>query len=104
MCAPRGLQAHLEQLLLNGAVALKHGRKGKPHARLVRCDATLRRLEWVKLDRGKSGAIGPNVREEKGIAVEEIDQILPGLGTPIARRSGKGREVCLPRTSILPHL
>ena len=66
-------QAHLEQLLLNGAIALKHGRKGKPHARHVRCDDTLRRLEWAKADRGKAAAGGGGgVREDKGIAIEEV--------------------------------
>lgn len=72
---------------------MKHGRKGKPHPRHIRCDETLRRLEWGKADRAKSVGGGAGMREEKGIALEDVDEFLPGLATPIARRSGKGKEV-----------
>ena len=52
------------------------------------------RLEWGKTNPFKNvvgvGG-GGGSREDKGIAFEEIEEILPGLTTPIARRSGKGK-------------
>ena len=71
-------------------MALKHGRKGKPHARHIRCDETLRYLEWGRSQPGGNKLGGGS--DEKSLPVEDISEIVEGLATPVARRSGKGEE------------
>ena len=81
---------HVQQLLATGVIALKHGRKGKPHPRRVRVGRTGRRLEWGRAA-GAAGA-DTDARADKGIDVETIVDILPGCVTDISRRGGRGRE------------
>ena len=76
--------AHVKQLAASGVTALKHGRKGKPHARHVRC--TGMRLEWGRADeRGGRGY-------DKFLPLHEIESIHDGIATDVARRLGKGRD------------
>jgi len=78
---------HLRQLMVGGVWALKHGRKGKPHARHVRASKDLLRLEW--------GRSAQSSKDEKSLAVDEIVAIECGLQTEVARRSGKGKAALL---------
>lgn len=71
------------QLAHSGVTALKHGRKGKPHPRHVRCTGS--RLEWSRPDEKGRGY-------DKGIPLLAIDAIVGGLATDVAKRAGKGRE------------
>ena len=83
-------EAHVRQLVLTGVIATKHGRKGKPHPRHVRVSQSLRRLEW-----GKPAALvgrGGGDDEKRSVDVGEISEIVPGVATEVARRSGKGKE------------
>ena len=75
---------HSRQLAASGVTAIKHGRKGKPHPRHVRCTST--RLEWSRPgdDKGRG--------YDKGIAVLSIDAIEGGLATDVARRNGRGKD------------
>eukprot|EP00965_Chrysotila_dentata_P110194 3641570-Pleurochrysis_carterae.AAC.1 len=78
--------AHLRHALVTGVWALKHGRKGKPHSRHVKCTANLLRLEW-----GRAAVGGSAAHADKGMGVDEIIAIEPGLTTDVAKRSGKGK-------------
>ena len=71
---------HLREMLLTGVLAVKHGRKGKPHPRHIRCDLSLRRLEWG------ASAVAP---AEKCLLADEVVAITPGLTTDVARRGAK---------------
>ena len=68
---------HVQQLLSTGVIALKHGRKGKPHPRRVRVGRTGRRLELGRAA-GAAGA-DTDARADKGIDVETIVDILAGV-------------------------
>jgi hypothetical protein len=85
-------EAHVRELAATGVTALKHGRKGKPHPRHVRCTPT--RLEWGRADtiRGGSGSGGGGGGGGGGVKhmpLQEINAIEVGLATDVARRSGK---------------
>jgi len=51
-------QAELRTRLLAGVSAVKHGRKGAPHRRHVRCSRDLQRLEWSKAGEAASSSVG----------------------------------------------
>ena len=74
---------HTRRLAARGVIALKHGRKGKPHPRHVRCVDG--RLEW-----GRPGEHAD--RSAKCISCAEIETIQGGVATDVARRSGRGRD------------
>ena len=73
---------HAKALAASGVTVLKHGRKGKPHPRHVRC--VTNRLEWGRPDEKGRGY-------EKGMLIHEIRSVEGGLASETARRSGKGR-------------
>eukprot|EP00962_Isochrysis_galbana_P013877 scaffold3946_cov118-Isochrysis_galbana.AAC.1 len=68
-------------MLLTGVLCLKHGRRGKPHPRHVRCDPALQRLEWA------ASALAP---ADKFIEVEEITAIEAEPASDMARKAAKG--------------
>lgn len=72
---------HLREMLLTGVLCLKHGRRGKPHPRHVRCDPALQRLEWA------ASALAP---ADKFVEVEEITAIEAEPATDVARKAAKG--------------
>ena len=72
-------EAHVRQLVLTGVLATKHGRKGKPHPRHVRCVGA--RIEWARADEQQRHG-----RYEKAISVDEIETIQGGMATDVARR------------------
>uniref|UniRef100_A0A7S2CKN4 PH domain-containing protein n=1 Tax=Haptolina brevifila TaxID=156173 RepID=A0A7S2CKN4_9EUKA len=90
-------ETHVRRLCEGGVVALKHGRKGKPHPRHVRCVRD--RLEWSRPEYSR-----PDGKSyEKAILCGEIMTIRGGAATDVAKRLGKGRDeeriLCVTATS-----
>ena len=71
---------HLREMLLTGVLCLKHGRRGKPHPRHVRCDVSLRQLEW-----GASAL----EKADKALEITDILSVEPGLVTEVAHKAAK---------------
>ena len=70
-------ELHAKQLAASGVTALKHGRKGKPHPRHIRCVG--QRLEWGNPSQKGRGY-------DKGMALQEITLIEGGLVTEVTKK------------------
>jgi hypothetical protein len=80
--------AALRTKLLAGVSVVKHGRKGAPHRRLLRCSRDLRRLEWTRPGERVRAADARAQAPPSVCAHEILSMHTRGLGG--ARRGGLG--------------
>lgn len=73
------------QRLTRGAIFLKHGRRGKPHLRLVYCDPALEHVYYAKLDSKRI--------DHTQLALSRIREIAHGHKTDIFKRTGNNESV-----------
>ncbi|KAG7398605.1 hypothetical protein PHYBOEH_010760 [Phytophthora boehmeriae] len=78
-----------KKLLVEGFDAVKHGRRGRPHPRLIFTDLEFKRVFWQKAmapaDRvGK----GKYARLDQSIALVDVIQVTRGMKTAVLKRSG----------------
>ncbi|KAK1943525.1 Adenylate kinase 5 [Phytophthora citrophthora] len=81
--------AAFKELLLDGFEAVKHGRRGRPHPRLIFTDLGFKRVFWQKAmkpaDRvGK----GKHARLEQSVMLSDVIQVARGMKTAVLKRSG----------------
>lgn len=82
-------QGNFKELLLDGFEAVKHGRRGRPHPRLIFTDLGFKRVFWQKAmkpaDRvGK----GKHARMEQSTLLSDVIQVARGIKTAVLKRSG----------------
>ncbi|KAL3663163.1 hypothetical protein V7S43_011573 [Phytophthora oleae] len=81
--------AAFKELLLDGFEAVKHGRRGRPHPRLIFTDLGFKRVFWQKamgpadrVDKGK------HARLEQSVVLSDVIQVARGMKTAVLKRSG----------------
>lgn len=72
------------ELLCQGGVFLKHGRRGYPHRRFVWCDERLQNVYWCSVDR-KPTKNGPRTKA-RSMSIFEIAKVSSGLETDRLQR------------------
>lgn len=68
--------------LMEGIKVIKHGRRGKPHGRIIFCDASGTRLFWQNI----GDTLKTNV--DRSIVMPRISNVLSGQKTEVFQRSG----------------
>lgn len=78
-----------KELLLDGFEAVKHGRRGRPHPRLIFTDLEFKRVFWQKA-MGPADRVGKgkHARLEQSIVVGDVIQVARGMKTDVLKRSG----------------
>ncbi|RLN87674.1 hypothetical protein BBJ28_00003643 [Nothophytophthora sp. Chile5] len=78
-----------KELLLDGFEAVKHGRRGRPHARLIFTDLDFKRVFWQKaVGAASKVGKGKHARLEQSIALGDVVQVTRGMKTTVLKRSG----------------
>ncbi|RLN62982.1 hypothetical protein BBP00_00004393 [Phytophthora kernoviae] len=81
--------AKFKELLLDGFDAVKHGRRGRPHLRLIFTDLELKRIFWQKAMGTKDRVgKGKHARLEQSVVLNDVIQITRGMKTSVLKRSG----------------
>ncbi|KAF4321563.1 hypothetical protein BBO99_00004606 [Phytophthora kernoviae] len=81
--------AKFKELLLDGFDAVKHGRRGRPHPRLIFTDLELKRIFWQKAMGTKDRVgKGKHARLEQSVVLNDVIQITRGMKTSVLKRSG----------------
>ncbi|DBA00311.1 TPA: hypothetical protein N0F65_001506 [Lagenidium giganteum] len=75
-----------KQRLRSGFVVEKHGRKGKPHAKILFCNADCTRLMWRKAFGRRESLLGSKSLARKSVAITSIVEIVRGKHTPVFLR------------------
>ncbi|KAF4321413.1 hypothetical protein BBO99_00004846 [Phytophthora kernoviae] len=78
-----------KNLLLEGFDTVKHGRRGRPHPRLIFTDLEFKRVFWQKA-MGPADRVGKgkHARLEQSIALIDVIQVTRGMKTTVLKRSG----------------
>ncbi|RLN62544.1 hypothetical protein BBJ29_002093 [Phytophthora kernoviae] len=78
-----------KNLLLKGFDTVKHGRRGRPHPRLIFTDLEFKRVFWQKA-MGPADRVGKgkHARLEQSIALIDVIQVTRGMKTTVLKRSG----------------
>lgn len=74
-----------KEMLLDGFEALKHGRRGSPHMRMVFTDMEFKRIFWQKpsaKDKPKRAKL------DQSIVLSDVLQVVRGMKTDVLKRSG----------------
>ncbi|CEG39125.1 adenylate kinase 2 [Plasmopara halstedii] len=78
-----------KELLLDGFEAVKHGRRGRPHPRLIYTDLGFKRVFWQKaMNPADRVGKGKHARMEQSIVLSDVIQITRGMKTAVLKRSG----------------
>ncbi|GMF46915.1 unnamed protein product [Phytophthora fragariaefolia] len=78
-----------KELLLDGFEAVKHGRRGRPHPRLIFTDLDFKRVFWQKA-MGPADRVGKGkyARLEQSVVLADVIQVARGMKTAVLKRSG----------------
>ncbi|ETP40287.1 hypothetical protein F442_12324 [Phytophthora nicotianae P10297] len=78
-----------KELLLDGFEAVKHGRRGRPHPRLIFTDLNFKRVFWQKA-MGPADRVGKgkHARLEQSVVLADVIQVARGMKTAVLKRSG----------------
>ncbi|KAG3028139.1 hypothetical protein PC121_g2165 [Phytophthora cactorum] len=78
-----------KELLLDGFEAVKHGRRGRPHPRLIFTDLGFKRVFWQKA-MGPADRVGKgkHARLEQSVVLGDVIQVARGMKTTVLKRSG----------------
>ncbi|EGZ13263.1 hypothetical protein PHYSODRAFT_514445 [Phytophthora sojae] len=78
-----------KELLLDGFEAVKHGRRGRPHPRLIFTDLDFKRVFWQKA-MGAADRVGKgkHARLEQSVVLGDVIQVARGMKTAVLKRSG----------------
>ncbi|GMF12102.1 unnamed protein product [Phytophthora lilii] len=78
-----------KELLLDGFEAVKHGRRGRPHPRLIFTDLSFKRVFWQKA-MGAADRVGKgkHARLEQSVVLGDVIQVARGMKTAVLKRSG----------------
>ncbi|KAL4111278.1 hypothetical protein PRIC1_002959 [Phytophthora ramorum] len=78
-----------KELLLDGFEAVKHGRRGRPHPRLIFADLDFRRVFWQKaMSAADRVGKGKHARLEQSVVLNDVIQVARGMKTAVLKRSG----------------
>jgi len=78
-----------KELLLDGFEAVKHGRRGRPHPRLIFTDLGFKRVFWQKaLGAADRVGKGKHARLEQSVTLSDVIQVARGMKTSVLKRSG----------------